>query len=86
MQFGRLVGGALALLGILLIFLELAFFLNAGRPELRREHDRPDALERRSHHVPTLPGILGGALVIGGVAVFFLARIEDEPDPKTAVK
>ena len=90
MQFGRIVGAGLALLGILLLFLEFGFFLNRGRLPARRENgrefDRREQFERQSHRVPMLPGVLGGAFVIGGAVVFLMARMEDEPNRKSAIK
>jgi hypothetical protein len=84
MQFGRVVGVGLAVLGFLLIFLELGFFMNAGKPQLRRnaeqrEFDPHQRYDRSRHHLPMLPGILGGAFVIGGALIFLKARKEDEP-------
>ena len=91
MQFGRLTGAGIAVLGMFLLFLQFVFFLNAGRAErhplnAHSEFNRPDHSDRRSHRFTALPGILGGILLLGGIAIFFLARIEDEPDQKHAVK
>jgi hypothetical protein len=79
MQFGRLIGAGLVGLGILLLFLQFSFFLDSIRAA-----PRPAELHR--HHVTVLPGILGGVLLIGGVVVFFTGQIEDEADPKHALK
>jgi nitrate reductase gamma subunit len=77
MQFGRLTGAGLAALGILLLFLQFSFFLNS------RTAAQPPPLEPRSHHITAVPGILGGALLLGGIVVFFTGRIESESDPRT---
>jgi hypothetical protein len=76
MQFGRLTGAALAALGILLLSLQFSFFLNA------RTVAQPRPVESRSHQVSAVPGILGGALLLGGIVVYFSGRGENESDPK----
>lgn len=80
MQFGRLIGAGLAALGVLLILLQLSFFLSSRRPR------NLPGIERHEQHVSAVPGILGGVLLIAGVVTFFVARLEDEPDPKHAIK
>jgi hypothetical protein len=84
MQYGRLIGGGLAALGALLLFLEFSFFI-AGTTRGAGPEGAGQAAQV-AHHVPALPGILGAALVIAGLIVFFTARLEDEPDPGHAVK
>jgi hypothetical protein len=91
MQFGRVIGVGVAILGFMLILLEFGFYVNASKPELRRENERRDfdmrqRAIRSRHYFSALPGILGGVLVIGGAAIFLKARREDEPEPKNAIK
>ena len=91
MQFGRLTGAGIAVLGALLLLLQFGFFLNSDRSGIRRAEERRDFSAHdhagtRVHHLPVLPGILGAVLMLGGAAVFFMSRMEDEPDPKNAVK
>jgi hypothetical protein len=80
MQFGRLIGAVLAGLGILLLFLQLSFFMDSWRAPA------PLPVEPHRHHINALPGILGGVLLLGGVVVFFTGQIEDEADRKHAIK
>lgn len=91
MQFGRLTGAGIVVLGALLLLLQFSFFLNSGRPENRRTEAHQDFSSRDrfgagGHRVPVLPGILGSVLVLGGVVVFFLAGTKNEPEPKNAVR
>lgn len=88
MQFGRLTGAGIAVLGALLLLLQFGFFLNSSRPLNRPTEEHRDSREHdwligRMHQ---LPGILGTVLLVSGVAVFFLARMEDEPPQEKAVK
>jgi len=91
MQFGRLTGAGIAVLGALLLLLQFIFFMSPAHLRTRptEEHRDLSGQERavvRMHRVPMLPGILGAVLVIGGLAVFFLAGMEDEPPSEKAVK
>jgi amino acid transporter len=74
------MGAGLAALGILLLFLQLGFFLDSSRA------GQTHSLQPHRQHVNALPGILGGALLVSGVLFFFTGRIEDEADSKNAIK
>jgi hypothetical protein len=90
-QFGKLTGVGMAVLGALLLLLQFSFLLNSGRPENRpieahRDFSSRDGFGVGVHRVPMLPGILGSLFVVGGVVVFFLARTKDEPQPNNAAR
>ena len=82
MQFGRVFGSALFILGLILISLQAWSSLHAGylRPE-----QLPAQNERRSD-TGHLPGIVGSVLMAAGVVMVVVARRRDEPDPGHAVK
>lgn len=83
MQFGKVQGGALFLLGLLLLALQLYFF----HPFVTSSGSDGSTMSpmSASSHVP-LAGIVGGACVLAGAAIFFSARRRDEPPPQRAVK
>lgn len=88
MQFGRLSGAGIAVLGALLLLLQFSFFLNSSQSLNRPTEEHRDFGEHdlRTGRMHQLPGILGTVLLISGLAVFFLARTEDEPPQEKAVK
>ena len=47
---------------------------------------RPRTAARTEHTRNSLPGILGAASFVDGIALFVTARRKDEPDPKYKVK
>jgi hypothetical protein len=82
MQFGRLTGGALAFLGILLLALQLSFSLAS-----KTQKSPPvDPAANHTYRDFPFPAILGGALVIGGFIIFVTARRRDEPDARHAIR
>ena len=82
MQFGRVIGGGLIFLGILLLALQLSFSL-APKKEINLH---PDPATKPARRDLPFPGILGGVLLIGGSIIFVTARRGDEPDAKHAIK
>ena len=80
MQFGRISGIALMVLGALLFAFQATAFLSS--PSV---NPAPSAQEQ-SHKTTSLPAIVGAVSVILDVALFATARRRDEPDPRHAVK
>jgi Na+-transporting methylmalonyl-CoA/oxaloacetate decarboxylase gamma subunit len=90
MQFGRLHGIALAVLGLLLISVQVVFAF-AGRTDINpAAHPESSAVtaqqSQQSHHFGPLAGIIGAASLVTGLAIFATARRRDEPEPQHAVK
>jgi len=80
MQFGRISGIALMILGALLLAFQATAFLSSSSVN-------PTASTQEQPHKTTpLPAIVGAVSLILGVALFATARRRDEPDPKHAVK
>ena len=82
MQFGRISGIALIVLGIWLCGLQFAQYLTP--------HKTPAAPNQSvttpEHKTSLLPGIIGAVSLVAGVVMFATARRTDEPDSKHAVK
>lgn len=83
MQFGRLMGAGLMVLGLLLISIQAGLFF--GHKRETNPAPAPASSTTTPRELP-VPGILGGVLLAGGAIVFFMGRRRDEPDPAHAVK
>ena len=83
MQFGKLHGVALVVLGAILLGLQALLFVAprevASRPA---ESSMPNV----AHKTNAVSGILGVASLITGVAIFATRRRADEPEARNAVK
>jgi len=80
MQFGRISGIALMILGALLLAFQATAFLSSSSV------NPTPATQEQPHKTTPLPAIVGAVSLILGVALFATARRRDEPDPKHAVK
>jgi hypothetical protein len=83
MQFGRIHGIALAVLGIVLLGIQLGLYMTP-RKRVRGAAESPTSTPE--HSLSPLPGIVGIASLVGGIAVFVAACRHDASDPKNAVK
>jgi hypothetical protein len=82
MQFGRIHGIALIILGVILIGVQLDFVL--GSRESVPPRGRPSGVTVQPHdlhRLGPLAGIIGTASMIAGIGVFATARRRDEPGP-----
>lgn len=82
MQFGRIQGIALMVLGFLLVGIQ-AIVLMAPRKDVARTEGSTKTVESK---ISLVPGIVGGIALIAGYWIFFSARRTDEPDAKNVVK
>jgi nitrate reductase gamma subunit len=82
MQFGRIHGLALATLGIILLGLQVMFFMT---PNNARGAAQSSALKVEHRTIP-VAGILGVVLLIAGAGIFITRRNADEPEKQYAVK
>ncbi len=83
MQFGKIHGVALAVLGIILLCIQVMFYVapkevNSGAIE--------SSITKAEHKTNPMAGILGIASLIAGIAIFSTARRADEPEAKHAIK
>jgi hypothetical protein len=83
MQFGKIHGIALVVLGLFLLAVQA--FMLMGPPKAGAHE--PEATTKTVETKPTLlPGIVGGISLIAGVWIFRTARRSDQPPPKDTVK
>jgi hypothetical protein len=82
MQFGRIHGIALAILGIVLLGIQTVYYMMPTNVI-----SGPTAVSQTAHHaVNPLIGIVGLVSLLVGVAIVATANRRDEPDRKNAVK
>jgi hypothetical protein len=82
MQFGRIHGIALALLGIVLLGIQTVHYMMPTNAT-----SGPAAVSQTAHQaVNPLIGIVGLISLLVGVAIVATANRRDEPDRKNAVK
>jgi hypothetical protein len=82
MQFGKIQGIALMVLGIILLGIQ-AMLAVPKTPSSASTEAAPKTVETKTSIVP---GIVGTISLVGGIVVFATARRTDEPPPKDAVK
>ena len=83
MQFGRIHGLALATLGIILLGLQVMFFMTPNNVTRGAAQSSTLKVEHRTNPVA---GILGVVFLIAGAGIFVTRRNADEPEKKYAVK
>jgi hypothetical protein len=83
MQFGRIYGIGLIVLGILLCTLQVIRYMSPAKELAPQTEPRTAKTE---HVTSSLPGIIGAGSLVAGIALFMTARRKDEPDPKHAVR
>ena len=83
MQFGRIQGIALAVLGLILIAIQVMVSMAPRKNVAAPAQAATKTVESKSS---LLPGIVGAISLIGGLAIFATAGRSDEPPPENAVK
>ena len=86
MQFGRLVGAGLIVLGLILCALQFLPHLAPPNKEAVSTQTETRTAPNPEHHTTSLPGIVGAASLLAGIALFATARRKDEPPPQHQVK
>jgi hypothetical protein len=82
MQFGKIHGIALAILGIVLLGIQTAYYMMPTNVV-----SGPTGVFRTVHHaINPLFGLLGLISLLVGVVIVVTASRRDEPDRKNAVK
>jgi hypothetical protein len=83
MQFGKIHGIALALLGVILLGIQGVLYMPTGKVPIAATGSSLPAAEHKTNPVA---GILGIAFLFAGAAIFFTRRRADEPEAKHAVR
>ena len=83
MQFGKIHGLALAVLGIILLGFQVMFFM---APNTVTSGATESSMLKVEHRPIPVAGILGVVCLIAGVGIFVTRRNADEPEKKYAVK
>jgi len=82
MQFGKIHGIAMAILGIVLLGIQTMYYMMPTKVI-----SGPTAVSQTAHHaVNPLFGIVGLISLLVGVVIVLTASRRDEPDRKNAVK
>jgi len=83
MQFGKIHGIALALLGIILLGIQGILYMPTGKVPTGGSASSSPVVE---HKTKPVLGMLGIGFLFAGAAIFFTRRRADEPEAKHAVK
>lgn len=83
MQFGKVHGIALFVLGLVLVLVQAAISLSPRRETVSSARDTTPTVEGK---MTFAPGILGGVFLLGGIWIVFTSRRSDEPPAERAVK
>jgi hypothetical protein len=86
MQFGRIYGIGLIILGIILCGLQFVHYMSPPNTEVFPDQTEPRTATQTDRVRSSLPGIVGAGSLVAGIALFVTARRRDEPDPKNQVK
>lgn len=83
MQFGKVNGIALFVLGMILLLVQFVIITGVRRDEGKDVRDTTPTVESKMSYAP---GIIGGIFLLGGIWVIYTSRRSDEPPPERAVK
>jgi uncharacterized membrane protein len=83
MQFGKIHGIALFVLGLVLVIVQAAISLSPRKETSSPARDTTPTVESNMTYAP---GILGGVFLLGGIWIVFTSRRSDEPPAERAVK
>jgi protein-S-isoprenylcysteine O-methyltransferase Ste14 len=81
MQFGRIYGIGLIVLGLVLLVLQFVQYLNLPK-EVGPTQTETRTVKNTQHLTSSWPGFIGVGSLVAGIAVFITARRKEEPNPK----
>lgn len=83
MQFGKVTGISMLVLGMILALVQFIIMTGARRDEGKQVRDSIPTVESKLSYAP---GIIGGLFLLGGIWVIYTSRRADEPPAERAVK
>jgi len=83
MQFGKVNGIALFVLGIILVLVQFVIITGARKDEGKDVRDTTPTVESKLSYAP---GIFGGIFLLGGIWVIYTSWRGDEPPSERVVK
>jgi uncharacterized membrane protein len=83
MQFGKVTGLGLFVLGFILLLAQFVILTGARKDEGKDVRDTKPTAESNLSYAP---GIIGGLFLLGGIWVIYTSRRADEPPAERAVK
>jgi hypothetical protein len=83
MQFGKVTGIGLFVLGMILALVQFVIMTGARRDEGKDVRDTTPTVESRLSYAP---GVIGGLFLLGGIWVIYTSRRPDEPPAERVVK
>jgi len=85
MQFGRIYGIGLIVLGLVLLVSQFVHYMTPLK-ELGPTQTETRTVKNTQHLTSSWPGFIGAGSLVTGIALFITARRKDEPDSKSKVK
>jgi hypothetical protein len=86
MQFGRIYGMGLIILGIILCVLQFVHYMEPHKSDVVPAQTETRTITQADRVRSSLPGIVGAGSLVAGIALFITARRKDEPNPRYKVK
>jgi len=83
MQFGKIHGIALFVLGLILVLVQFVILTGDRKVAGGEVRDTTPTVESKLSYAP---GIFGGIFLLGGIWVIYTSRRADEPPAERAVK
>ena len=83
MQFGKIHGIALFVLGLILALVQFVILTGAHKDAGKDVRDTTPTVESNLSYAP---GVIGGLFLLGGIWVIYTSRRADEPPVERAVK
>jgi hypothetical protein len=85
MQFGRIYGIGLIVLGIVLLALQFVHYMTLPK-EVGPTQTETRTVKNTQHLTSSWPGFIGAGSLVAGIALFVTSRRKDEPNEHRRAK